>query len=303
MTNSSATGESRDRPVHIPVLLRETLQALELTPGLIVVDGTVGAGGHSTEILKRIGPTGQLIGIDRDPMMLQFAANRLSTSNCHLIQDTYAHLPQILAGLGLPAVDRILVDLGLSSDQLSDRERGFSFQSDGPLDLRFDPSQGRSAADWLADVELAELTEILERYAEEPRSAALARALIQARQKEPIRTAHQLAEIIAHSGLARASQEHQRHPATRVFQALRLVVNQELEQVEQLVHHVAAQCLKPGGRLVVITFHSLEDRLVKHAFREETLWQPTPKPVAASTAEQRLNPRSRSALLRAATRK
>ena len=307
MSGTTEPEFSRGKPkaaVHEAVLLREVLDGLALEPGLTVVDGTVGAGGHSRKILERIGPTGRLIGIDRDPMMLGFASQVLSAANCSLVHDTYAHLDQILTHLKIPEVDRVLLDLGLSSDQLADRSRGFSFQSDGPLDLRFNPSAGVSAADWLADVSESELTEVLTNYAEEPKSAALARALIRARKQSPIRTAQRLAEVVIESGQARQSKESSRHPATRVFQALRIVVNEELKQVETFLTDVVHRTLKRGGRLAVITFHSLEDRIVKQAFREAELWQQlNPKPVAASIAEQRLNPRARTALLRVAIRK
>lgn len=284
--------------------MREVLDGLALEPGLTVVDGTVGAGGHSRKILERIGPTGRLIGIDRDPMMLGFANQVLSAANCTLVHDTYAHLDQILTHLTIPEVDRVLLDLGSSSDQLADRSRGFSFQSDGPLDLRFNTSAGVSAADWLAEVSESELTEVLTNYAEEPKAGGLARAIIRARKQSPIQTAQRLAEVVAESGQARQSKESSRHPATRVFQALRIVVNEELKQVETFLTDVVHRTLKRGGRLAVITFHSLEDRIVKQAFREAELWQQlNPKPVAASIAEQRLNPRARTALLRVAIRK
>jgi 16S rRNA (cytosine1402-N4)-methyltransferase len=290
--------------VHQAVLLREVLEGLALEPGLVVVDGTVGAGGHSRKILERIGPTGLLIGVDRDPMMLGHAARVVSAANCRLVNDTYAHLDQILADLKQSPVDRVLLDLGLSSDQLADRSRGFSFQTDGPLDLRFNPAAGVSAADWLADVDEAELIEVLTTYAEEPKAAGLARAIVRARKAAAIRTARQLADVVAESGQARMAKESHKHPATRVFQALRIVVNEELKQVETFVTDVVHRTLKPGGRLAVITFHSLEDRIIKQAFREAETWQQlNPKPVAASIAEQRLNPRARTALLRVAIRK
>jgi 16S rRNA (cytosine1402-N4)-methyltransferase len=295
------------RPAHVPVLLREVLQYLQLEPGLAVVDGTVGAGGHSRDILRRIGPQGTLIGLDRDALMLEIAALQLSAFSCHLIKASYAELPQVLAGLKIPAVDRILLDLGLSSDQLADQTRGFSFGSQGPLDLRFDASQGEPASELVMRLEEHELVEIFERYGEEPHSRRMARNLVAWRARQPIRTSRDLADAVAGTNSTRSGAPRgkphagSRHPATRVFQALRIAVNRELEQLETAVRGALYDCLQPGGIAVVISFHSLEDRLVKQAFRDSNLWQLlSPKSITASPAEQRFNPRSRSARLRAA---
>jgi 16S rRNA (cytosine1402-N4)-methyltransferase len=288
------------RSLHVPVLLKETIAALELRPGLIVVDGTVGAGGHSREILRQAGPETELIGLDRDAMMLEIAARHLSGPRIHLVQASYAELPSVLADLEVPAVDRILLDLGYSSDQLADPSRGFSFDADGPLDLRFDRRAGESAADLLARIGERDLADIIHRYGEEPHSRSIARAIADVRKRQPIRTARDL--VLAVAGTDRRSPARgARHPATRVFQALRIAVNHELEQLETALGGVLHDCLKPGGIVAVISFHSLEDRLVKRAFRESTLWQLlSPKPIVPSPAEQRLNPRARSAKLRAA---
>lgn len=288
------------RSVHVPVLLRETLRALELTPGLVVVDGTVGAAGHSREILRTLGPESTLIGLDRDAMMLQIAARHVAGPNIHLIQASYAELPTLLAERNFPGVDRILLDLGYSSDQLADRSRGFSFGAEGPLDLRFDVRHGESAAELLARVDEVELADLIHRYGEDPHSRRIARRIIERRERQPIQTGRDLAEAVG--GLASGGARHgERHPATRVFQALRIAVNHELEQLEFALHNRLHDCLNPGGILAVISFHSLEDRLVKQAFRETTLWQIlSPKPVVPSPAEQRLNPRARSAKLRVA---
>jgi 16S rRNA (cytosine1402-N4)-methyltransferase len=293
--------------VHLPVLLREVLQFLHLEPGLVVVDGTVGAAGHSREILRRIGPQGTLIGLDRDARMLEIAALQLSGLSCHLHKASYADLPRVLADINIPAVDRILLDLGLSSDQLADGSRGFSFASDGPLDLRFDTTQGESAADLVMRLGEQEFGDIFEQFGEEPEARRMARNLVEWRARQPIRTARDLAEAVAGRGTRkkpvarRAKLPRERHPATRVFQALRIAVNHELEQLETALAAVLYDCLKPGGIVVVISFHSLEDRLVKQAFRDSNLWQClSPKPITASPAEQRFNPRSRSARLRAA---
>lgn len=290
------------RSVHVPVLLRETLHALELAPGLTVVDGTVGAAGHSREILSRIGPESTLIGLDRDAMMLQIATRHLSGPHVHLLQASYAELPRVLSDLQIPAVDRILLDIGYSSDQLADESRGFSFDADGPLDLRFDVRQGEPAADLVARLSEQELADIIYRYGEDSDSRHIARNIVQSRARKPIRTGLDLAEAV--SGAShRSSLRGEKHPATRVFQALRIVVNRELEQLETALHGTLHGCLAPGGILAIISFHSLEDRLIKHAFRESTLWQSlSPKPVAPSPAEVRLNPRARSAKLRVARR-
>ncbi len=302
--NRRDTGES-SRPAHVPVLLKEVLHFLQLEPGLTVVDGTVGAAGHSREIARQIAPSGLLIGIDRDALMLDIAAHQLSGLSSRLVQASYAELPQVLARLAIPAVDRILLDLGLSSDQLADESRGFSFSSAGPLDLRFDATQGEPASELVARLGEQELAGIFERFGEEPHSLRFARNLVAFRARRPIRTARDLAEAVAGGGGKVAPRgSHRRggrHPATRVFQALRIAVNHELEQLETALHGGLYQCLKPGGIVVVISFHSLEDRLVKQAFRESKSWQLlSPKPITASPAEQRFNPRSRSARLRAA---
>jgi 16S rRNA (cytosine1402-N4)-methyltransferase len=270
---------------------------------LIVVDGTVGAGGHSRLLLEHLGPTGKLIGLDRDPMMLAQASKVLDDPRCILKQASYAQLPEILDQLGIERVDRALLDLGLSSDQLADRSRGFSFQTNGPLDMRFDTSQGTPAADLLATLDEGELADLLFRFGEEPASRAIAHTIVLRRANQPIQTAADLVETIdesLHSGGRRRSDTH---PATRVFQALRIAVNRELEQLQTLLATVLPQRLNASGRAVIITFHSLEDRLVKDAFRDQELWQNlTRKPVTARAAEQRMNPRCRTAKLRAAVR-
>ena len=327
MTELNPHPAEPSRHVHVPVLLKEVLQNLQLEPGLAVVDGTVGAAGHSCEILRRIGPQGTLIGLDRDALMLEIAGRNLTTGQlsafrCHLHQASYAQLPDVLAGLQIPAVDRILLDLGLSSDQLADHSRGFSFTADGPLDLRFDVTQGEPAAELVARLDEQELGELFERYGEESHSRRMARSIVEWRKHRPIRTGLDLADAIAGTGAAHRPsargvrqlgnrqlgnrqmgnrQQGHRHPATQVFQALRIAVNHELEQLETALGGVLYNCLKPGGIVVIISFHSLEDRLVKLAFRDTKLWQPLcPKPITASPAEQRFNPRSRTARLRVA---
>lgn len=301
--SKSSRDSARGSVVHRPVLLREVIKALELKPGFTVVDGTVGAGGHSRKILDSLGETGMLIGLDRDPMMLKLAATRLKNLNCHLRQGSYIEMPQVLQEWNLTEVDRILLDLGLSSDQLADDSRGFGFDAEGPLDLRFDTSQGLPAWEWIAHQTEAELTQVLETFGEERFSKAIAQALVQRRDTQPVRTAADLVETVTGAIPESAKRSARKHPATRVFQALRIAVNRELEHVETALHETLPKLLKPGGLAVVITFHSLEDRIVKDAFRDPSRWQNlTPHPIQASPTEQRINPRSRTAKLRAARR-
>ncbi len=290
------------RAAHIPVLLKETLAALDLRPGMTVVDGTVGAGGHSRKIIEAIRPGGTLIGLDRDPMMLRLAAENIGEApDVILRQSSYAELDTVLEELALPAVDRVLVDLGLSSDQLVDRERGFGFKAGGPLDLRFDVRQGRPASELLRTADVQQLTDIFRDYGEEKNAHRIAHAIVQQRAENPISTSGQLARLVEQTSPGGRGGTH---PATRVFQALRIAVNEELEQLQRLLDDVAPRRICAGGRLVVISFHSLEDRSVKEAFRETERWEPlTKKPVTATPTEERLNPRSRSAKLRSAVRR
>lgn len=304
------SGKSGDqkRPVHIPVLLREVMEQLDLSPGLVVVDGTVGAGGHSQHILKQIGTTGTLIGLDRDEMMLGFAREKLGAETlpdgqCFLRQASYAELPAVLEELQIPSVDRVLLDLGLSSDQLSDETRGFGFETPGDLDLRFDTRQGIPAWQLLETLSEAELVEIMEVYGEERFSQRIASQLVQQRKTNPVRTAADLIEAVQAAMPAKALATARKNPATRVFQALRIAANQELEQLEIMLDAVLPQALKPGGRAVIISFHSLEDRMVKQAFKDRDQWKNlTAKPITATQAEQRVNPRCRTAKLRVAVK-
>ncbi len=293
------------RTQHVPVLLREVLQTLDLTPGLTVVDGTLGGGGHSRAILQRIGPTGRLIGLDRDARMVHLSAARFSGSNVHLVHASYAHLPRVLKDLNIDRVDRILLDLGWCSDQLADAERGFSFQTDGPLDLRYDVTGGKPAWKLLDVLGEDEIAKIIETYGEDHLARQHARRIVAARNQRPLRTTFDLVSAITGTPAPwRSTGSDSRHPATQVFQALRIAVNEELEQLQEALNGVCDSCLTPHGILAVISFHSLEDRMVKLALRDQTRWQAVlSKPLAASPAEQRLNPRSRTALLRAARKK
>ncbi|QDU37864.1 Ribosomal RNA small subunit methyltransferase H [Maioricimonas rarisocia] len=289
-----------DATVHIPVMPREVIELLDLSPGLVVVDGTVGGGGHSRLILEQIGSEGMLVGLDRDNSMLARARQQVSGDNCQLVQSSYADLPDVLEHLQIEAADRVLVDLGLSSDQLADRSRGFGFAAGGPLDLRFDPSQGQPAGELLLSAGADRLEQIFRDYGEEPNAARIARAIVDRRRKEPVRTAEALADLIA-DAVGRGGRSGT-HPATRVFQALRIAVNEELDHLQRFLEATLPACLRPGGRAVVITFHSLEDRIVKNAFRDRDRWElVNRKPMTATAAETRRNPRSRSAKVRAAT--
>jgi 16S rRNA (cytosine1402-N4)-methyltransferase len=304
MSHSTPTGGDPGASIHRPVLAREVVQFLDLAPGLVVVDGTVGGGGHSKLILEQLGPDGKLIGLDRDPMMLGMAAHVLADPRATLRHASYAQLPEILDSLQIARVDRVLLDLGLSSDQLGDASRGFGIQSGGPLDMRFDVSAGPSASDLLSTLDEGELAALFERYGEERASRAIARSIVSRRPDHPEWTAADLVAAVAASLPRGPKRGHDIHPATRVFQALRIAVNHELEQLEQFLATALADRIQPGGRAVIISFHSLEDRLVKDAFRDQAKWQNlTPKPVTARSAEQRMNPRSRTAKLRVAVRK
>lgn len=306
MSPSSRPSDERNAPLHVPVLAREVLQQLDLEPGITVVDGTIGAAGHSKLIQKEIEPSGTLIGIDRDPMMLSLASKQLSKQNCHLHHANYLELHDVLEEQGLSpteSVDRILLDLGLSSDQLSDDARGFSFHSEGPLDLRFDTKSGEPAWRLIQQCDEQELTRLLEEFAEERFSRQIAHELVSKRRAHPIRTATDLTKAIERAIPKRFRVTSKKHPATRVFQAFRIAVNHELEHLSSALTGCLESALKPGGRLVVITFHSLEDRIVKQAFRGESWHNLTKKPITATPNELRMNPRCRTAKLRAAIKK
>jgi len=287
---------------HQPVLLAETMELLAVSPGGLYVDGTVGPGGHAQELLARSAPSGRLIAVDRDAETLVKASARLAPfgDRARLLHADYRELPRLLAG---EAPDGVLLDLGVSSAQLDDPERGFSFSREGPLDMRMDRGGGESAADVVNRLPAEELADLIYEFGEERFSRRVARAIVAARQRAPITTTSELAAIVRRA--VRPSRRHGLDPATRTFQALRIRVNRELEGLGATLLSIA-RCLRSGGRMAVIAFHSLEDREVKQAFRSlaagEGFRLLTRKPIRPSAAESHANPRSRSARLRAIER-
>jgi len=287
--------------VHQAVLLAEVIEWLAPRAGGTFVDGTLGGGGHTRVLADKVGPEGLVVGLDRDPAVVSRAEEELQGLSVALAVANYADTPEILPELKIERVDGILLDLGLSSDQLEDADRGFSFTADGPLDLRFDPSSGQPAWQLVARLAERQLADLIYRYGEERHSRRIARRIVKEREKKPIRTAEQLARIVRAS-TPRLKTRPRIDPATRTFQALRIAVNEELKWLEVALARLPA-VLAPGGRLAVISFHSLEDRLVKNGFREDPrLEVRTPKPVTAKEEEIAKNPRARSAKLRVAER-
>jgi 16S rRNA (cytosine1402-N4)-methyltransferase len=285
---------------HVPVLPAEVLASLAPKPGQIVVDATVGGGGHARLIAQHLGTTGRLIGLDQDPAMLNLAQAGLAQMPVTLMQSNFDQLRDVLDHQGISAVDGVLADLGVCSDQLDDAERGFSFQQNGPLDMRLNPTEGEPAASLLQRLSERDLADLFWKYGEERFSRRIARRIVETRRSAPLETTEELAELIRRS--MPRPRGRQIDPATRVFQALRIAVNDELGALDRLLA-VLPSCLKSGGRAVIISFHSLEDRRVKQAFRDRKVWQVlTKKPIQASEDELRSNPRSRSAKLRAAIR-
>jgi len=285
---------------HVPVLAEEVVAWLRPAAGATIVDGTLGGGGHTRLLAQAVGPAGRVLALDRDSAAVDAAKSQFGDLPINPLHGNFADLPEVLAELGIAAVDGILLDLGLSSDQLADEGRGFSFHSSGPLDLRFDPSVGEPAWKLLERLSEEHLAEIIFRHGEERYSRRIARCIVARRRDAPVKTSQTLAELV------RAAVPRSRHdridPATRTFQALRIAVNDELKWLEVALRRLP-DCLRPGGRMVVISFHSLEDRLVKQAFRsDEQLDVLTRRPVRASDAEVAANPRARSAKLRAAVR-
>lgn len=297
---------------HIPVLLQETLEWLVPAPGETFLDGTTGAGGHAADIAARIGPRGLLVCADADPSMLGIADARLSAFPwVRLVHADFADLDALRETAGGRTFDGALLDLGISSLQLDDPERGFSFRAEGPLDMRRDPDGGEpTAAELLRDMREKDLADLFYRFGEERFSRRIARAVVERRKRDPIRTTTGLAELVS-TAIPRRAWPRDIHPATRVFQALRIAVNRELSSLEAFLDAIPRH-LSPGGRVAVISFHSLEDRMVKTAFRRPapgpgdegpTLERLTRKPVVPSEREARENPRARSAKLRVARRR
>ncbi len=306
----SATG-------HITVLLNEAIEALSVRAEGVYVDGTFGRGGHSRAILARLGPAGRLVAFDRDPRAVA-AAEAINDPRFTIVHEPFSALAEVLDALGLDGVDGMLLDLGVSSPQLDEAERGMSFRFDAPLDMRMDTSRGRTAAQWLADASVGQITEVIRDYGEERFAHAIAKAIVAARAGQPVATTGQLAALVEKAVRTR---EPGQHPATRTFQALRIFVNQELEELS-LVLPRCVDRLRPGGRLVVISFHSLEDRIAKRFMRDASrppqlpsrlplraseLPQPrlalVGKPVRPTEAEVAANPRARSAVMRVAERR
>ncbi|HEY8167405.1 MAG TPA: 16S rRNA (cytosine(1402)-N(4))-methyltransferase RsmH [Candidatus Limnocylindrales bacterium] len=306
---------------HRPVMVEEVMMALSPLPGQLHVDATLGGGGHAVRILEATTPDGRLLGLDADQAAIARCAIRLAPFGERVVlrQANFEQLAEVAADLGHDAVDGILFDLGLSSFQLADDERGFSFRSSGPLDLRFDARHGRPASDLLATSDERELTRILRDYGEEPHARRIAKAIVDERQRSPIDTAAQLAALVERVVPAPRGRRRT-HPATRTFQALRIAVNRELEVLPRALA-AALELLRPGGRLVVLAYHSLEDRIVKRfvaAERRGCICPPAvpvcvcgraprlrpigPTPGFPADSEITANPRARSARLRAAER-
>lgn len=303
---------------HRPVLLTEVLEALAIKPAGIYIDGTFGRGGHAAEILNRLDAQGRLYAIDKDPDAVQAGLDRFGQdARFHMQRGTFAMLGQMARELGVMGqVSGVLLDLGVSSPQLDDPERGFSFLKQGPLDMRMDPERGLSAAQWLAQAEEAEIVRVLQVYGEERFARRIAKSIVHTRDDQPLTTTQQLAELIA---AAVPTRDRHKNPATRSFQALRIQVNQELQDLESALEQIV-DVLAPGGRLAVISFHSLEDRIVKRFIKRESHGEELPldlpvtggpapgrlkiigKAVRAGKDEIAANPRARSATLRIAER-
>src|SRR5262245_7637876 len=287
-------------PVHVPVLPAEVLQWLEPRPGQVIVDGTLGGGGHTRLFARQLGTEGFVLALDRDPEAIAAAERNLVGLPIRVAQANFCDLPTVLDELRIDVVDAVLLDLGLSSDQLANEERGFSFEAGGPLDLRFDPDDGEPAWKLLARLPERELADVIYEFGEERFSRRIARRIVERRLERPIKTAADLAEIVRRCVPRSADRID---PATRTFQALRIAVNRELESLDLALERIPDR-LKRSGRLAIISFHSLEDRRVKEGFRRDPrLESLTKKPVRATADEVYCNPRSRSAKLRVAQRR
>jgi 16S rRNA (cytosine1402-N4)-methyltransferase len=292
------------QPCHIPVLPAEVLHWLNPRPGQIVVDCTVGGGGHTRFLAERVAPGGHVIGLDQDPAMLELAKPLLAGQPVTLVHASFDDLPDVLRKLAVPAVDGVLADLGVCSDQLDNPARGLTFQTDGPLDMRLDPTRGEPASALVNRLSEHDLADLIYQFGEERYNRRIARRIVEARRESPIDSTGRLAEIVRRS-VPRMTGRRGRpgiDPATRTFQALRIAVNDELGALDRLLERLP-NVLGPEGRAVLISFHSLEDRRVKQAFRHKDVWTVlTKKPVTAADDEVGANPRARSAKLRAAKR-
>ncbi len=290
-----------DSSVHVSVLLDEILEWLQPRPGAIMADGTLGGGGHTRALAERVTPGGLVIGMDRDPAAIEAAQRNLPALPVKPMHGNFCDLPEVLQELQIEAIDGMLLDLGMSSDQLADRERGFSFSSEGALDLRFDPTRGEPAWKLVERLSAAHLADLIYAYGEERFSRRIARLIVEERRKKPIHTAAGLAELVRRA--IPGPRAGRIDPATRTFQALRIAVNDELRSLEIALRRIP-DYLRPGARLAIISFHSLEDRRVKEALRDDPRMQVlTRKPITASADETARNPRARSAKLRVAERK
>jgi 16S rRNA (cytosine1402-N4)-methyltransferase len=308
---------------HLPVLVEEVLEMLAPAPGSLHIDATLGGGGHAERILEAANPDGRLLGLDADALAIARVEARLASQfgdRLVLRQANFRELADVAPEAGFAAVDGCLFDLGLSSYQLADRDRGFGFRAGGPLDMRFDTTRGVPAAELLASLDAAELTALFRRYGEEPKAPRIARAIVDARKVAPVATAEELAALVERVAPPNPRLRRRTHPATRVFQALRIAVNEELEALQAGLA-AALDLLRPGGRLVVLSYHSLEDRIVKRFFQAERRGCVCPPDVPVcvcgrnprlrlvtrpsltpTDAEIDANPRARSARLRAAER-
>lgn len=285
---------------HVPVLLQEVIHWLEPSAGKILVDGTLGGGGHAAALAALVQPGGLVLGVDLDAETIRRVDETNDSLPIEVVAANYTEIPRVLHNSQIELVDGILLDLGLSSDQLADGERGFSFHSAGELDLRFDRTRGQPAWRLIERLSERHLADLIFQYGEERFSRRIARKIIAQKRTKPIRTARQLADLVR--SCVPRSHKHSIDPATRTFQALRIAVNEELQSLESALS-VLPDCLKPGGRLAIISFHSLEDRLVKHAFRSDNrLKVLTRRPIRPTDEEVAKNPRASSAKLRVAQR-
>ncbi|WP_394193807.1 16S rRNA (cytosine(1402)-N(4))-methyltransferase RsmH [Pseudoalteromonas atlantica] len=304
---------------HISVLMDETIDALAIQPDGIYMDGTFGRGGHSGQILARLSDAGRLQAIDQDPQAIKAAEKFADDSRFAIAHTRFSNIYDVAQQNDLLGkVDGILLDIGVSSPQLDDADRGFSFMKDGPLDMRMDPTSGRSAAQWLAEAELEDITHVIKTYGEEKFGRRIAHKVLEVREHTPITTTKQLADLVDE---AVPVKDKFKHPATRTFQAIRIYINSELEEIQTALQ-ASIDVLKPGGRLVVISFHSLEDRIVKQFIKKQSKGAALPrglpltdaqinknltlkavgKAIKPSKDEIERNPRSRSSVLRVAQR-